>query len=232
MLRVIFLLALVVTTACTEQLNKLNVFSHTSYHNANSSTKIIEGNIFDKKIKSRIKIEQFYHGLWSNTGCVSVENYTNGKWNTCLIDSFPMMFYTCDSLVDINNDGQLELIVSWVHGSAGSFSDDYNYVYAKIGNKMKKLDKICQMAAVSFQPIESTFTTFERNGEYIGKKYFIDRNCNYKLIGEQHLIESTKNNWIKKDYTVRNGQKKLVKQEKANSLDEEYYDFQNWCSQY
>lgn len=74
---------------------------------------------------------------------------------------------------------------------------------------------------------KSTFTTLEKGGDkYIGRKYFLDKNLNFDLIQEQHLVES-KNKWLKKNYTVKNGQKILKNQKLDGSLDKEFYGFLN-----
>lgn len=210
--------------------NREKKFTYTNFDKEEFSIKRTEGKIFDKNLWSRIEMKTYKSPYMFSKAAITVSHYADNMWKQSYTDTLSHIYIECDSIAmaDINNDGSYELMLQIFEGM-GNLTDYYCEVYAMKKEKIVKLDKLSSMMNVSFQTNESTFTTFEKGDElYIGRKYFLDKKLNFELIQEQHLFES-KNKWLKKNYTVKNGQKILKNQKLDDSLAKEFYGFLNWC---
>jgi hypothetical protein len=189
-----------------------------------------EGKIFNENFRSRIEMKIYKSPNTSNNIEITIFHFEDNIWKHAFKDSLSHLFLECDSIAisDINKDGINEFMFQRFEGM-GNVTDYYCEVYGMKNKQIVKLDKLSSMINICFQTNEKTFTTFEKDDNvYIGRKYFFDKNLNFKLIQEQHLIES-KNKWLKINYTMKNGRKILENQKLDDSLDKEFYYFLNWC---
>lgn len=201
-------------------------FVYTSLDEEEFSIKRTEGNIFDKNLWSRIEMKTYKSPYMFSKVAITVSHYADNMWKQSYTDTLSHIYIECDSIavVDINNNGSHEFMIQRFEGM-GNITYHYYNVYAMKKGQIVKLDKLSSMIDVSFQINESTFTTLKKGDEvYIGRKYFLDKDFNFKLIQEQHLQSG-----IKKTFTVKNGQKILENQKLNSSLDTEFYSFLHWC---
>jgi hypothetical protein len=213
-----------------QSVSKKKKITYNSFEAEKFRIKRVEGNLFNEKLWSRIEMKIYKSPYTSNNIEITVFHFEDKKWKQSFSDTLSHLYLECGSLAifDINGDGSYEFMIQRFEGM-GNVTDYYCEVYGMKTKQIVKLDKLSSMINISFQTNEKTFTTFEKDDNvYIGRKYFFDKNLNFKLIQEQHLIES-KNKWLKKNYTMRNDQKILENQKLDNSLDKEFYDFLNWC---
>jgi hypothetical protein len=188
-------------------------------------TKLIEGNFFNEEESSRVHIEYFMDSIVR----VSIDKLDKGNWLQCFVDSLPMKYYVCDSLIDLNGDGTLELVFQTISGM-GNITDYHCSIYTMNKEKVSKLAETETMLNISFLTADKSFTTLEKSESMkIGRKYSWNRDLTFKLTQEQIITCDEEGGCVKKYFTLEKGKRKLVKQIKSDLIDNEFWGFQYWC---
>lgn len=193
--------------------------------NKGKKIKLIEGNFFNEKIYSRVHLEFIMDSIVR----VRIYKLNHGNWLPCFADSIPINYYLCDSLLDLNGDGNLELVLQKNSGM-GNVTDYYCSIYTMINHKIIKLLKTESMLNISFLPKDKSFTTLEKSENLkIGRKYSWNHDLSFKLLHEQIIKRDSNGGYIKKYYLFENDNRVFFKQIKSDLIDDEYWGFQKWC---
>ena len=189
------------------------------------STKVYEGNFFDSKLKTRVLIEY----VADKNVRLSFYKLNSGNWILGFSDSLPMMYFMCDTLVDLNGDGSKELVVQKFSGM-GSITDYYHRIYTFEDGHFCKLSHMEILPNISFQPKMNSFTSFEKSESlHIGKTFVWNSDLSYTCKKMQVVQFANDKKCLKKNYRLKNGVQKLLNVTENELIDSAFWGFQNWC---
>jgi hypothetical protein len=188
-------------------------------------TKVIQGNFFNENVKTRVVIE---YVLDKNVR-LSFYKMISDHWVKSFSDSMPIMYYMCDTILDLNGDGSKELVMQKFRGM-GSITDYYHCIYTFKQGHFCKLERIEKFPNMSFQPKTKSFTVLEKSASIQkGKSYRWNRDLSYSLRKMELVKWEDSNRCQKITYIFKNGVPKVLKQSRNEKMDPIYFGFQNWC---